>query len=169
MPTYLPFSDNCFSAARCIRSIQHIANPIKVLAEMQRVVKPGGRLVILEPDWEQLHIEKTFYLKEYSTITNNILDVQRDRILNPSIGKQVTELANSLDLNVISITEYVRTVRDFHKACIFYSLSECAEYLVSHNSLSENEKNGWLNACHLASKNHKFFIKLTLIMTTILV
>jgi ubiquinone/menaquinone biosynthesis C-methylase UbiE len=50
----LPFAAASFDAARVERMLQHVANPLQVVREMVRVVRPGGRVVTLEPDWDSV-------------------------------------------------------------------------------------------------------------------
>jgi ubiquinone/menaquinone biosynthesis C-methylase UbiE len=44
----LPFDDDTFDACRCDRTLQHVADPQKALAEMVRVTRPGGVVLISE-------------------------------------------------------------------------------------------------------------------------
>jgi ubiquinone/menaquinone biosynthesis C-methylase UbiE len=44
----LPFADASFDACRADRTFQHLAQPQEALAEIRRVLRPGGRLVVLE-------------------------------------------------------------------------------------------------------------------------
>jgi demethylmenaquinone methyltransferase/2-methoxy-6-polyprenyl-1,4-benzoquinol methylase len=44
----LPFVENTFDAVTVGYGLRNLADPMKGIAEMQRVAKPGGRLVILE-------------------------------------------------------------------------------------------------------------------------
>lgn len=46
--TDLPFEDNSFDAATISYGLRNVQDPKKALAEMFRVVKPGGRIVIAE-------------------------------------------------------------------------------------------------------------------------
>ena len=46
--TALPFEDNSFDAATISYGLRNVHQPRKALAEMLRVVKPGGRIVIAE-------------------------------------------------------------------------------------------------------------------------
>lgn len=47
----LPFPDDSFDATRSERMFQHLENPGAVFDAMVRVTKPGGRIVVLDPDW----------------------------------------------------------------------------------------------------------------------
>lgn len=46
--TALPFEDNSFDAATISYGLRNVSEPRRALAEMFRVVKPGGRIVIAE-------------------------------------------------------------------------------------------------------------------------
>ena len=49
----LPFPDRSFDLAWCAQSLISLSSPVKVLAEMRRVVRPGGTVAVLETD--ELH------------------------------------------------------------------------------------------------------------------
>ena len=44
----LPFRDGAFDAATISFGLRNVANPVAGLAEMRRVTRPGGRLVVCE-------------------------------------------------------------------------------------------------------------------------
>ncbi|MBU8933627.1 MAG: bifunctional demethylmenaquinone methyltransferase/2-methoxy-6-polyprenyl-1,4-benzoquinol methylase UbiE [candidate division Zixibacteria bacterium] len=52
---FLPFPDGCFDAVTIAFGIRNVPDVPKALSEMQRVLKPGGKAVILEfslpPNW----------------------------------------------------------------------------------------------------------------------
>jgi SAM-dependent methyltransferase len=52
----LPFAAGTFAGVSADRVLQHVAAPPRVLAEMVRVLQPGGRLAIADPDQETLTI-----------------------------------------------------------------------------------------------------------------
>ncbi|MGB9606883.1 MAG: class I SAM-dependent methyltransferase, partial [Bryobacteraceae bacterium] len=51
--TELPFPDACFDAAYATESLEHAVEIERAVAEICRVVKPGGRIVIIDKNRDQ--------------------------------------------------------------------------------------------------------------------
>jgi ubiquinone/menaquinone biosynthesis C-methylase UbiE len=59
---FLPYHDACFDVVTCLGSLEHFLHPEQALAEMRRVVKLDGILMILvpiNPDWATYDIQPT--------------------------------------------------------------------------------------------------------------
>lgn len=52
----LPFADDVFDGARADRVVQHVDDPSRVVQEIGRVVRPGGTVVLADPDQGTLDI-----------------------------------------------------------------------------------------------------------------
>jgi SAM-dependent methyltransferase len=50
----LPFPDGVFDACRTERVLQYLDDADRAIAEMERVLRPGGRLVATEIDWDTM-------------------------------------------------------------------------------------------------------------------
>ena len=48
----LPFEDNTFDVVHCHQVLQHVKDPVGILKEMRRVVKPGGIVAAREADYK---------------------------------------------------------------------------------------------------------------------
>jgi SAM-dependent methyltransferase len=48
----LPFARESFDATISTFALEHCVNPVQMLQEMHRVVRPGGRIVLLGPSWD---------------------------------------------------------------------------------------------------------------------
>ncbi len=46
----LPFTDGAFDSVVSIHSIEHVPDPARMLAEVRRVLKPGGRAIFATPN-----------------------------------------------------------------------------------------------------------------------
>ncbi len=52
--TLIPFSDDLFHAVVNIVTLEHVREPAQVLSELCRVLRPGGRLLLVVPhEWEE--------------------------------------------------------------------------------------------------------------------
>jgi SAM-dependent methyltransferase len=47
----LPFDDESVDVLRCERVLQHLDHPAVAVREMTRVLRPGGRIVLIDSDW----------------------------------------------------------------------------------------------------------------------
>lgn len=52
--TALPFPDACFDAAVVTQVYEYVADVPAALAELYRVLRPGGRALILDTDWDSI-------------------------------------------------------------------------------------------------------------------
>ncbi|WP_405060293.1 methyltransferase domain-containing protein [Kribbella sp. NBC_01505] len=48
----LPFDDESVDVVRCERVLQHVEDPAGSVREMARVLRPGGRIVLIDTDWQ---------------------------------------------------------------------------------------------------------------------
>ena len=83
----LPFPDGVFDAVRAERVFQHLDNPEAGLAEMIRVTRPGGRLMVADPDHGQhgLALDDPEHRQVYAASLRALLQM----IVNPHSGTRL--------------------------------------------------------------------------------
>ena len=94
----LPFEPGEFDASRSERLFQHLHNPAQALAEMARVVKSGGWVVVLDTDWGTISIDAPEV-----DIERRLMRVHAERCLhNGYSGRQLYRLFKQQKLVDIS-------------------------------------------------------------------
>jgi SAM-dependent methyltransferase len=83
----LPFAGSSFDAAWVKRTLMHLADPGGVIAEMARVVKPGGRVVAVEPDSEVVLLDSGL-----ADVTRRLLAFRAGGYACPWAGRQLRRL-----------------------------------------------------------------------------
>lgn len=108
---FLEFGDNSFDTVSMSYAIHHIDKIDKVLAEMQRVLKPGGNLIIQEEfcDGNQTEAQKTNLLQ-------HTWDAEIDTLLGKThkptfTRRRIKELINNLKLEQVEILESTYPVK----------------------------------------------------------
>jgi SAM-dependent methyltransferase len=84
----LPFADNSFDAGRGERVFEHLRDPGGAVKELVRVVRPGGRIAGLEPDFDTIAIGGV-PLDITRAIVRHKVDVS---LAHGSIGREMTRL-----------------------------------------------------------------------------
>jgi len=82
--TELPFEDASFDAYRAERLHQHLADPDSAMAEAARVVRRGGRIAILDQDWESLLVDA-----DDRPLTRRIVNAFCDSFANGCSGRRL--------------------------------------------------------------------------------
>lgn len=59
----LPFADRCFSLVLLVAVLEHTSEPWRLLQEARRVLKPGGRVLIVVPNDATMSVGRVMLLK----------------------------------------------------------------------------------------------------------
>lgn len=150
----LPFADGSVDRARTDRVLQHVAYPTQALAEARRVLRPGGRLVMGEPDWDALAIDypDTEVSRAYTRhVTDRV-------VRNGVIGRQLARLALESGFSVPTVVPITSVFRDVRAADEILGLERTTERAVAAGYLSAQTAREWL--AHIAEES--FFASVTL-------
>jgi ubiquinone/menaquinone biosynthesis C-methylase UbiE len=89
----MPFADAQFDRARADRVLQHTPAPARVLAEMHRVLRPGGILTAIEPDWKTLALYPASPAgADRDEILIQVLEYYQRHLAHALIGRQLQAL-----------------------------------------------------------------------------
>jgi len=99
----LPFADASFDGIICMNALHHMPDYRATLAEMWRVLRPGGRAVFSEPGAEHSkHPESVSMMREHGVLERNVILAEirqlaeavgfRRMILKPYVSPEYVEL-----------------------------------------------------------------------------
>lgn len=152
----LPFPDETFDGARIDRVLQHLERPRGVLDELVRVVRPGGRVVACEPDWETLVVTASD-----RGLTRRILNNATDRIPGGWIGRELVPSFRSAGLVGIRVTARTLTTAGYGGAEAVFTLRTFAAHARKEGAVSGREARAWLTDLQERDREGRFFSALT--------
>lgn len=132
------FADASFDKCSSQRVFQHLHNPKQALSEIHRVLKPGGKLVILDTDWETFIIDSTD-----KNLTRKITDGFCDIIQNGWIGRRLPRLCAEANFQVLDYFSSAVIADDFDFLFNHLGLNEVLGYLMQQHQVSASEIETW--------------------------
>ncbi|MFF7192459.1 methyltransferase domain-containing protein [Streptomyces sp. NPDC008079] len=141
----LPLADGSVDRARTDRVLQHVADPVRALREAHRVLRPGGRLVLGEPDWDTLTVDHPD--DELSRAYTRY--VIGEVIRNARIGRQLPRLAAEAGFTVPTVVPVTPAFRDVGAADKVLGLERTTQRALAAGYFTVEGARRWLD--HLAS------------------
>jgi SAM-dependent methyltransferase len=150
----LPLAEASVDRVHTDRVTQHLASPAAALTEIRRVLRPGGKAIFAEPDWDTLVIDypDLAVARAYSRFV-------ADRVVrNGCIGRQLPALVGQAGMTVQEVIPVTNISRDASAADKVLGLQRVTVRATSAGYISSEQARRWLG--HLASE--PFFASLTL-------
>jgi ubiquinone/menaquinone biosynthesis C-methylase UbiE len=136
----LPVADGGADRARTDRVLQHLAQPGAVLAEIFRVLRPGGLVGLAEPDWDTL----TVAADDVET-SRGFARFTAGRVRNPTIGRELARMVVRAGFGLRSVEVVPVVFRDFEIADRILGLTRNSARAVEAAQLREDVAASWLS------------------------
>jgi len=153
-----------FDAVRSERCLQWLSDPGAAIAEMHRVLRPGGRVSLIDADWS------TFTLDIGDPIlTARVREAMRTERARPSnIGGRLAEMAHAVGFDVLADTSATQTWNEWNPdespapdGC--FSMASLADDLIERGQLPEMERIRFVERVHTSARNGTFAMTLTMV------
>jgi ubiquinone/menaquinone biosynthesis C-methylase UbiE len=153
---HLDLADESFDCTRVDRTLQHIPDPKKVLAEMAGVTKSGGRIVAYEPDWGTFTIGS-----RDRQVTRKITDFWCDTFKSGWIGRYLYRHFIDIGLDDVQVYPSTLVITDLELAEKVFDIFKNAEKAMNLGLVSSSEVAAWLKELKEDSLQGRFFCSYT--------
>jgi ubiquinone/menaquinone biosynthesis C-methylase UbiE len=154
----LDFADSVFDGVRCERVLQHVADPGQAIAELVRVTRPGGRVCLIDTDWESMTVDGlpedlVAVLKEhlYAKV------MLHHRSIGRTLRRRLVQ-ADAVDLEATPVTCYFANVGATAPVLPMFNVQVAAETGMIPPEIHDD----WFAAIDTAAARGEFLAALTI-------
>ncbi|MBB5956739.1 ubiquinone/menaquinone biosynthesis C-methylase UbiE [Saccharothrix tamanrassetensis] len=135
----LPVADGMIDRARVDRVLHHVAEPAAVFAELRRVVRADGVVVVAQPDWDTITVDPGDV-----RVNRAVREFVCDHVVrNATVGRRVARLAEEAGFDAeLQVTAPV--FRDFTATDEILGFSRNVERAVRAGRLDCERAGQWL-------------------------
>jgi SAM-dependent methyltransferase len=152
----LDLDSNSFDGCLVISTFMHLEHPVKALKEMVRVLKKGGRLVALEPDWD------TLVMTAGNTAVSSIIVTKiRQSVHHSGIAHELPALFRKAGLSPIGVEAGTTLATDYSLASDVWRIEENVNCTSCTTAVKTHKNNELLRQLKKANKNKEFFMAST--------
>lgn len=136
----LPFEDASFDALSCTQTLLYVENLDRALQEFYRVLKPGGRIAVLETDWSGAILNS-----RDQALTRRIFDAWDVALANPNLPKRLRPMLLQLGFGAPRV-EAIPILNSSYSENSFSAnmLENYARAACRRNLISQDESDQWL-------------------------
>ena len=156
-------ADDSFDVVRSERTLQWLADPVRAVAEMARVVRPGGRVSLIDADWSSFAIDVGD--DGLAVRVRDAMRVERGRPSN--IGSRLREVVRFAGLEPVATTAETQHWASWNPdespapdGC--FSMASLADDLVGADQLAKEDRDRFVSAVHDAARRDQFSMTLTM-------
>jgi SAM-dependent methyltransferase len=155
--------DASFDAARSERTLQWLTDPEAAVAQLARVLRPGGRIGLIDTDWSTLRLDVGD--DDIAAKVSAALRVERRRPSN--IGSRLLGLLRSAGFRDASATAATQVWTEWDPndspapdGC--FSMESLADDLVAAGELNSDDTDGFVATIREAARQGHFFMSLAM-------
>ena len=137
----LPFPNDTYDVVRAERLLQHTPDAGAVVAELARVARPGGRIVLVDTDWASLSIAGD------RSIERRLTAELQSLLPNPTAGRDLRALLAEAGSADIEVQPFVVSFTELDLARFLAQLPFIEDRMVSSGRIDAAEAERWRGAC----------------------
>lgn len=154
----LPFPAACFGGVRADRVLQHLADPRTAVRELVRVTRPGGLVVVADPDQATLHIDGP-----EAGLTEIVRRFRAEKgIRNGFIAGQMVDVLTDAGAHDVERTSWTMDIRDPMDA---FGITTWSHFLQGRGWFGEMEAERFEASLAMAARRGHFRYRVDIVVT----
>ncbi|MEA2124752.1 MAG: arsenite methyltransferase [Solirubrobacteraceae bacterium] len=138
--TALPFDSGSFDGAISVQVLEYIDDVAAALAELHRVLRPGGRVVIWDVDWETVSMAT-----EDPARLERVLAAWDRHLVHRALPQTLGRDLRAAGFTAVELTGHSFTTGELTREAYGGSMIGIMDnYLAGHPDVSDADRTGWL-------------------------
>ena len=139
----LPLADASVDRARTDRVLQHVADPVAAVADIARVLRPGGVVAFAEPDWGTLVVDAGDDVGR--SVSRAFVRWTCEQVVrNATVGRSLARHAAGAGLSVRAVSAYPSVWTSFDTADLVLGLTRNSASVVEGGYVDGADRAAWL-------------------------
>lgn len=152
----LPYADGTFDAAVSTQVYEYVADLPRALEELHRVLRPGGRALILDTDWDSL-----VWHTNDRELHRRITAAWEDHLVHPHLPKVLARLMRAAGFTVTAQRVHVLFNTELtENSFSAFDMRAVAKYVPGHHGLTEADAADWMADLQARGDADEFFYSL---------
>ena len=149
----LPAEDHTFDAVSCTQVLLYVEDVQKVLTEMRRILKPGGRLVIVETDWRGVVLNSTD-----DALTSKIFSAWDSAVPSPNLPVHLGPLLKKHGFSNIQVEAVPILNTEYSPSNFSHGMMEwITKNAVKQGVFNETQRKGFLTDLEERERSGSYF------------
>lgn len=151
---HLPVEEGSFDSCRADRSLMHVPDVPRALAEMMRVTRPGGRVVVYEVDFETLVIDA-----DDRILARKVSNTWCDGFRNGWLGRRIPRILADLGLRELQVWPHTLILTPTLVTPLLGAPT--VDRAMEKGAVTQSEGRDWLRHLDDLQRTGRFFSTLT--------
>lgn len=156
----LEFEDDFFDRCRVDHTFQHLSDPRAALIELIRVTRPGGKIIITDPDHDSLIIDTPF-----SDVNHRFIRFRSDHMPQGGIAHQMYGRFKELGLIGVQVMPLTHVYTDYEEKKITSPYLDEIWVAQENGAITREEAERWSDYLKDVINEDRFLCMLTYIVT----
>jgi arsenite methyltransferase len=154
--TALPFADGAFDAVTSTQVFEYLAEVATAAAEVARVLRPGGRVLLLDTDWDSI-----IWHADDQPRMQRVLAAWTERFADARLPRTLGQRLRAAGLQVRRREVLVLFNPDYDPETYSVTNGEImAEYVTGRNGISGDDAKAWRHELQRLGEQGRYFFSL---------